>query len=115
MTSKGSRTRHPLNAPGDFYVENEACITCLAPEHAAPDLMGFAHDGEGGGHCYFKRQPATDEETEQAIAAVEVSCCSGLRYGGTDDRIIRALISRGERDSCDHPSAESGGGSSGNE
>ncbi|HEV2972959.1 MAG TPA: ankyrin repeat domain-containing protein [Pirellulales bacterium] len=29
--------RYPLNAAGDFYVENGMCIACAAPEHEASD------------------------------------------------------------------------------
>jgi hypothetical protein len=89
------RKRHELNAPGDFYVENEMCIVCRAPERAAPELMGFV-DGERS-HCYFKRQPATPEETRLAIKAVDVACCGALRYGGSDRAIIAALGA----DACD--------------
>lgn len=73
------------NVPGPFFVENEHCIACGAPEHEAPDLM--AHDE--GGHCYFKRQPSTPQETEQAIQAVWVSCCGAVRYEGNDPNILQ--------------------------
>ena len=88
-TRVSPRERHELNAPGDFYVEREMCITCRAPEHAAPELMGFV-DGERS-HCYFKRQPTTPEETRHAIEAIRVACCGALRYGGTDREIIASL------------------------
>jgi hypothetical protein len=47
--------RTPLNAGGDFYVENNMCLACMAPEYEAPELMGY--DEQTG--CYFKRQPKT--------------------------------------------------------
>lgn len=54
--------RHPLNSPGDFYVEDGLCLACTAPEHEAPDLM--AHIGTAGDyHCYFKRQPESDRKS----------------------------------------------------
>lgn len=43
--------RYPQNVPGPFFVGNEQCITCGAPENEAPSLM--AHDKNG--HCYFKQ------------------------------------------------------------
>lgn len=83
-----SPRRFHLNVAGPFYVEDGSCITCGAPEAEAPGLMGSV-DEEG--HCYFKRQPETEEEVEQAINAVRVSCCRGVRYGGDDPEIIRRL------------------------
>jgi hypothetical protein len=89
---------HPLNAPGDFYVEDQHCIACQAPEHEAADLM--AHDETD--HCYFKRQPATSEELARAIRAVAVGCCGAVRYGGREPRVIAWLKSlRGDKE-CDH-------------
>jgi hypothetical protein len=65
------RERCGLNVEGDFYVEKDLCLQCLAPE-----LIGF--DEEYG--CYFKKQPETPEELEHAINAVRVSCIRALRY-----------------------------------
>jgi hypothetical protein len=99
------KERYPLNAPGEFYVENGMCITCCAPEHAAPDLMGFFVDPDGSNrqsHCYFKQQPRTEEETRQAIDAIRASCCGALRYGGSDRAIIAALLKAGHREICDN-------------
>ncbi len=77
---------HPSNAPGDFYVAEGHCITCLLPESEAPDLIGLHSDTEhGGSHCYFKKQPSGASEIHSAIEAVDVSCCGALRYSGTDD------------------------------
>ncbi len=98
------KQRYHLNAPGDFYVENGMCIICCAPEHAAPELMGFFSDPDGSNqlsHCYFKRQPRTKAETQQAIDAIRAACCSALRYGGSDRRIIDALIQAGHGAICD--------------
>ena len=81
------RERTPLNAEGDFYVEKDSCLACMAPEYVAPNLMGY--DDETG--CYFKKQPETQAEFEQAIEAVEVSCICALRYSGNDPQIIQRL------------------------
>jgi hypothetical protein len=56
-------------------------------EAEAPDLM--AHDEESG-HCYFRRQPSTPEETERACRAVWVSCCGAVQYRGDDLKILEA-------------------------
>jgi hypothetical protein len=95
-----SRNPHPLNAPGPFYVEHHLCINCMLPVAQAPDLMAF-HDGDGEHHCYFKRQPRTSEETEQAIAAIGVNCCGAIRYAGCDPSILRKLADLDREDHCD--------------
>src|SRR5262245_36568713 len=80
--------RFPKNAPGPFWVENDMCMSCGAPEHEAPELMAF---DEEANHCYFKRQPITPEETERAVRAVWASCCSAVRYSGDDPLILKRL------------------------
>jgi len=82
---------YKLNVEGDFYVEDGECITCMISVEEAPDLMGF---DEKEGHCYFKKQPATEKEIENAIEEIDVSCCSALRYCGTDPKIIKKLTAR---------------------
>jgi hypothetical protein len=79
--------RTPLNAEGDFYVVKDTCITCMAPHHEAPELMGL---DEATG-CYFRRQPQTPEELGHAIEAVSVSCVEALRYAGNDPEILERL------------------------
>jgi hypothetical protein len=96
------RRMYPLNAPGDFYVEDGMCIACTAPEHEAPDLMSHDPAAHAGYHCYFKKQPITSAELERAIMAVAVGCCGAVRYGGTDARVIRRLAELGSTDTCDH-------------
>ncbi|MDR6564364.1 MULTISPECIES: ferredoxin [unclassified Arcicella] len=92
--------RYPENSQGDFYVENGVCITCGAPENEAPDLI--EHSKLECGHCYFKKQPQTEDEIQRAINAIAVSCISGLRYGGTDEKILKKLYDMGESAQCDH-------------
>lgn len=81
------RERTPLNVKGDFYVEKDSCLACMAPEDSAPDLIGY--DNETG--CYFKKQPETAEELDRAIEAIEVSCIAALRYCGRNPQIIVRL------------------------
>jgi len=54
------------------------------------------------GHCYFKKQPKTEDEIEKAINTIAVSCISGLRYGGTDEKILKRLYEIGEGGQCDY-------------
>src|SRR3954470_6664149 len=96
---------YPKNAPGDFYVQDERCIACTAPEHEAPDLMAH-EDGQGGYHCYFKRQPETPEEVERAIMACHVSCVRAVRYAGRNPKILKRFKEIGSGDSCDVLSPE---------
>jgi hypothetical protein len=94
------REATPQNAPGDFYVAKDRCITCGAPEAEAPALMGFDDAAQS---CYFRRQPATPAEVEQAIRAVWVSCCEAVRYQGVDPEVQRRLIALGGSASIDVP------------
>ena len=88
------RQPYPLNAEGDFYVENQICLACDAAPSEAPDLMAFNDDW----HCYFKRQPQTSEELEQAINAVMASDVGAVRYAGSDPAILLRL----PEDCCDY-------------
>jgi hypothetical protein len=54
--------------------------------------MAWDKDSEGReSHCYFKKQPETPAEVEQAIKAINGSCCGALRYAGADPEIIKRL------------------------
>lgn len=90
--------RYPLNQ-GDFYAENGSCTACGAPQAEAPNLIEHAKEDN---HCYFRRQPVTETDIDQAIAAMMVSCVDALRYGGTDEKIIRRLYENGMAELCDH-------------
>ena len=83
--------RHRANVHGDFYVEDERCITCMTPHHVAPELMGMHPEH----HCYFKKQPETSEEVEHAIEAIWVACCESLRCAGSDPDILSRLMAKG--------------------
>jgi hypothetical protein len=88
------RQRYPENAPGHFYVEADLCILCGTPAAAAPDLVQTNEQ-----HCYFKKQPSTEAELENAIAAVNACCCGAYRYSGDDLDVIARL----NGDACDKP------------
>src|SRR6185436_18661928 len=87
---------YPDSAPGDFYVENEECVSCGAPHEAAPDLIGWSGDGS---HCIWKKQPATPKELKQAFAAFYFNCVGCYRYAGTDRSIMEEI----GLDRCDYP------------
>jgi hypothetical protein len=92
-------TPHPKSAPGDFYVENEMCIACGMPHVVAPDLMGWTEDKYS--HCFWKKQPRTPQEIEQAIKVLEVQELGCHRYAGTDPAILNRISSG----YCDYPLA----------
>lgn len=93
-------TKYIQQPQGDFYVVDGECITCGAPEAEAPDLI--EHQKGEYGHCYFKKQPETEDEINRAINAVAVSCISGLRYRGIDENILKRLYEIGEHGQCDN-------------
>ena len=93
-------TKYIEHTQGDFYVLDGVCITCGAPEAEAPDLI--EHQKSEYGHCYFKKQPETEDEIERAINAVAVSCIAGLRYRGTNENILKKLYEIGEQYQCDN-------------
>src|SRR5258708_199660 len=88
--------RHPQNVDGPFYVVNGECISCGAPEMHAPNLM--SHDGNA--YCFFTRQPATVEETNEAILGTWASCCGALRYGGKNREVLIRLAELGLAGQC---------------
>ena len=94
--------RHPLNAIGDFYVLDDYCISCEAPENEAPDLMGHYCAERPGYQCFFRKQPTTPEELDRAIWAVAVGCCGAVRYGSTDPAVLKRLTELRSADACDH-------------
>jgi hypothetical protein len=93
--------RHPLNAPGDFYVTKDGCIACELTTTEAPDLVGFAEKEREPFGCYFKKQPGNPDEVAKAIRCVQVACCGAVRYGGKDTKILRELKKFGQAHLCD--------------
>ncbi len=75
------------NCIGDFLVEHGECVLCCLPELEAPSLMESDEDS-----CYFKKQPENNQELNDAINAVSVSCCSAVKYCGTDRKVIRKIL-----------------------
>jgi hypothetical protein len=91
-----------MNASGPFYVVNQDCMTCGYPHVLDPDLMAWEMNSEGRAtHCYFRKQPGTSQEIEQALSAVEGSCCGALRYRGSDPEIIQKLKDAGCKGAID--------------
>ena len=91
--------RVPENVPGDFYVEAGLCTRCYLVHGEAPDLLN--DPAEPFDECYFRRQPQTPEEVDQAISAIWVSEMCALRYAGTDEAIIAKLRTQQSAALCD--------------
>lgn len=82
-----------------FYVQPGCCTACMAPHEEAPALMGM---DAATGECFFARQPADDREVYLAMKAISVAELDCLRYGGTDERILRRMARLDGRALCDH-------------
>jgi glyoxylase-like metal-dependent hydrolase (beta-lactamase superfamily II) len=68
------RTRNPLSAPGDWYIDT-ACIDCGASRHVAPHLIV-----ERAGKSVFLRQPMSSTEDQlEAWRAVLVCPTASVR------------------------------------
>jgi hypothetical protein len=79
MPSEPARSPpHPANVPGPFYVEDGCCIACGVWEAEAPGLLAWVPDSELP-HCYVARQPESDAEFEQMMAAMRVSDVDCIR------------------------------------
>lgn len=78
-----------------FYVVPGDCLSCAMPQLLAPDLMCSDEELAQAGHCYFKRQPDSAGEFEQALQAIDQSCCGAIRYNGKDPLLLATMRQRG--------------------
>jgi hypothetical protein len=92
---------HPQNALGDYYVEYGCCTACEVPFSEAPDLFEY----DDSCHCFVRRQPTTDEETNQMLSAIACAELQCIRYRGTDPKLFDRFAAMGEVDICDNPPA----------
>jgi hypothetical protein len=88
---------HAMNAPGDFFVRDGCCMSCLVPVESVPHLLTYDHNLQ---HCYVHRQPATEAETEQMVAALRQSEVRCIYYKGSDNQVIALLKSKGDSEQC---------------
>lgn len=91
---------HPMNVPGDFYVEDGCCTSCNMPFTEAPELFGSA-DGELDGHCFVRKQPESTAELSRMLMAMAVSDLGCTRYKGKNRTIQIRLVEAGEGPQCD--------------
>lgn len=88
---------HPWNARGPFYVVHGWCMACGFPHSLAPELIAPPED-QPDSHCFFKKQPETPAEIEQAAKAIAGACCGAFRYAGSDPAVIAKLKEAGADD-----------------
>jgi len=62
--------RHPENAEGKFWIDQDVCMFCRACDCEAPNNIRF---DEIVGMSYLFKQPETDEELEAVRSAIS-SC-----------------------------------------
>ena len=62
-----NNSKHPLNAPGAFYVD-DTCIDCDLCRENAPEF--FTRDDDTG-VTYVAAQPQSDEDIEKALEALD--------------------------------------------
>ena len=62
---------HPLNAKGQYYIDQNVCLICEDCFHAAPN--NFCYNNEGNYGYYVAKQPENFEEEEQCKEAL-ISC-----------------------------------------
>ncbi|HKO18067.1 MAG TPA: hypothetical protein VJU82_04195 [Acidobacteriaceae bacterium] len=100
MSNPKEHGSNTLSVRGDFYVESGCCISCGVPQSVAPDLVGWTE--EELRQCYWKKQPVTAAELEQALKVFEGQELGCHRYAGLNIEIQRRIgISE-----CDHPLLE---------
>jgi hypothetical protein len=88
----------PHIAEGDFYLSDSSCCTsCGVPHFDAPTLFGY-FDKVKKTHCYWKKQPETPTEIQQAILVLNGQELGCHRYRGTDPEILRQI----PLDDCDN-------------
>lgn len=95
---------HPLNVPGDFYVEIDCCLFCGVPQEIAPGLFSPLHDNDDS--CYVRKQPETAHELDQMIEVMEYAELQCIHYRGDDLEVQARLQALGEFDQCDYPAPE---------
>ena len=90
-----------MNSPGDFYVVDQACAACGMPQVSGPSVMSSNEEMVTSNHCFFKKQPETLQELQEAISAVCTSCFGSIRYAGVDKEILEEIVKRGYVRACD--------------
>jgi ferredoxin len=70
-----NQNRHPLNALGKFWVDQDICLACDTCQFEAPENFGF--DVETGS-SYVSKQPENDEELITVRKAIFVCAVEAI-------------------------------------
>ena len=62
-------SKHPQNAEGKFWIDQEACVACQVCTGEAPANIRF---DAAAGKSYVYKQPETDDELHAVHEAVEL-------------------------------------------
>jgi hypothetical protein len=89
-----------VNKQDDFYVVKGECTSCGAPHVVAPDMIGWVD--ESMSHCYWKKQPETEEDWRQTFKAFDACCIGCYRYRGNDVKVMERI----GKAYCDEPLAK---------
>ena len=73
--------KYKQNVPGKYYVD-EQCIDCDLCRETAPD---FFTRNEDGGYSYVHKQPASEEDVEQCMEALEGCPVEAIGDDGDED------------------------------
>lgn len=65
---KWKTEKHPLNAKGKFYVDQNNCVCCDNCKLVAPNNFDYDYKSDFG--YYVSKQPETPEELEQMRQAI---------------------------------------------
>jgi hypothetical protein len=101
------RIPHKMNAVGDFYVQDNCCISCDVPRSIAPDLFSYhvtnneSHPGTKSHHCSFSKQPKSADEISRTIDVMAHQGVDCIRYKGSDAQIIEEIKNKGQQDFLD--------------
>jgi ferredoxin len=93
---------NPKNVPGPFYVRDGCCTACGITENEAPDHFTYDEHGQ----CYVRKQPCTQQETDQMVQAMWGAEFDCIRYRGRDPDVFQRLGAMGKPHLCDVPPAE---------
>lgn len=85
-----------------FYIEAGCCLLCGVPEQIAPEIFRT-----GGEHCHLLRQPCSSSEVDKTIEAMWSSEVDCIRYGGSDDAILKRIGEAGMALQADDPQVAS--------
>ena len=75
---KWKTEKHPLNAKGKFYIDQNTCLCSDNCKFVAPD--NFDYDNESNLGYYVSKQPETSKELEQMLRAIN-ECPVEAIYG----------------------------------